>query len=155
MVVLASLAVGQFSSIPDGLVSLGVGLVAVWLSRWVFVTRENRRMRKPQKWNDTLPLTLVAMLITAVVIMDRHLGLSAAAFVGLGVGWAAVLLLDVFGERVINMLRAGFAVPPDSPAVQRHLDLSGHDGKLLDEDVDLPPEMSAALKTLDQKDKPQ
>lgn len=148
-----SLAVGHLSSIPDGLVSLGVGLVGVWLARWVFVGRENRRLRKPQRWNDTLPLTLVAMLISGVVIWDRHLGLSAAAFVGLGVGWAAVLLLDVFGERVISMLRAGFAVPPDSPAVQRHLDLSGHDGKVLDADVDLPEDMAGSLKTLDHHDR--
>lgn len=151
MVIAVSAAVGKLSSIPDGLVSLGVGLIAVWLSRWVFVGRENRRMGKPQRWNDTLPLTLVAMLITGVVIHDRGLGLSAAAFVGLGVGWAAVLLLDVFGERVVSMLRAGFAVPPDQ-VVRGKLDLSGHDGKVLDE-ANVPPDMTANLAKIDKEDR--
>lgn len=151
MVLGALVAVGQLSSIPDGLVSLGVGLIAVWLARWVFVGRENRKLGKPQGWKDTLPLTLVGMLIAGVVIHDRQLGLSAAAFVGLGVGWAAVLLLDVFGERVINMLRAGFAVPPDSDAVRRHLDHSGHDGKILQE-TDVPTDMLDQLGEIEKRD---
>lgn len=132
---------------PDAIVSLGVGLIGVALARWVFVGRENRRLGTPQRWNDTLPLTLVAMLVAGVVIYDRDLGLSAAAFTGLGVGWAAVLLLDVMGERVTSMLRAGFAVPVP-PSVTR-IDVSGHDGKILDE-VTLPEDMTDQLRILDE-----
>lgn len=147
---LASGIVGAFTTPPTGLVSLGVGLVGVWLARWVFVGRENRRLGKPQRWNDTLPLTLVAMLIAGVVIYDRQLGVSAAAFVGLGVGWVAVLLLDILGERITNMLRAGFAVGQPKH-VEEHLDLSGNRGRMLDE-TDLPPDMTDKLQKLESED---
>lgn len=136
---------------PHGLTSLIVGLIGVVLARWVFVGRENRRIGRPQRWNDTLPLTFVAMLITGVIIMDRELGLSTAAFTGLGVGWAAVLILDVLGERVINMLRAGFAiqVPPE---VKHVADASGHDGKMLDE-RNVPTDMMDSLEKIDRHDR--
>lgn len=150
-VMLSSGAVAGLSSVPSGLVSMAVGLIAVWLSRWVFVSRENRQLGRPQRWNDTLPLTLVAMLLTGVVVYDRNLGLSAAAFTGLGVGWAAVLLLDVLGERVLNMLRAGFAVPVDKKLAE-HLDRSGHGGKVLDSDVKLPTDMIENLQRIDRED---
>lgn len=141
----ASQIVAMASSIPDGLVSLGVGLWGVVLARWVFVNRENRRLPRKQAWTETLPLTLVAMLITAVVVRDRDLGLSAAAFTGLGVGWAAVLLLDVLGDRIIAVFRAGFTVHGTPPQV----DLSGEDGKVTSREVNLPPDMIAALDKLD------
>lgn len=150
VVMAASVAVQALAGSPNGLVSLGVGMVGVWLARWVFVGRENRKLGKPQRWNDTLPLTLVAMLIAAVVIYDRKLGLSASAFVGLGVGWAAVLLLDVLGERVLNMLRAGFAMPLPKH-VEERLDLSGHAGKIVDE-TDVPPDMTDKLVQLDREE---
>lgn len=148
VVVLASGAVSAVSSPSTGLVSLGVGLIGVWLARWVFVGRENRKLGVPQKWNDTLPLTLVAMLVAGVVIYDRQLGLSSSAFVGLGVGWAAVLLLDVMGERITNMLRAGFAVPLPKH-VEEHLDNSGHGGRIIDETV-IPPDMAETLVEIEE-----
>ena len=137
---LSSQIVAAFQSIPDGLVSLGVGLWGVVLARWVFVNRENRRLPRKQVWHETLPLTLVAMLVASVVILDRNLGLSAAAFVGLGVGWVAVLLLDVLGDRITAAFRAGFAVPT-SPHITGVIDRSGNDGKMLSADVDLPADM--------------
>jgi hypothetical protein len=149
-VTVASGAITALSDPANGIVSLVVGLIGVWLSRWVFVGRENRRLGKPQRWNDTLPLTLVAMLVAGVVIHDRQMGLSAAAFTGLGVGWAAVLLLDIMGERITNMLRAGFAMPVDRK-LERHLDHSGMDGKVTPSEVDLPDDMLGHLQTLDRK----
>lgn len=144
----ASQAVAVFSGIPDGIVSMGVGLWGVVLARWVFVNRENRRLPGRQSWRETLPLTLVAALITGVIIHDQQLGLSAAAFTGLGVGWAAVLLLDILGERIVAAFRAGFAMPA-SDGVKRMADLSGNDGKVTSRDVDLPPDMLEALDKLD------
>ncbi len=141
----ASQIVALVSSVPDGLVSLGVGLWGVVLARWVFVNRENRRLPRKQPWRETLPLTLVAMLITAVVVRDRDLGLSAAAFTGLGVGWAAVLLLDVLGERITAAFRAGFAVPNTPPQA----DLSGEDGKMTSREINLPRDMIRLVDELD------
>jgi hypothetical protein len=140
--------VALFASIPSGLVSLGVGLVGVGLSRWVFITKENRRLQKKEEWSESLPLTLAAMLITGVIIHDRQLGFSTAAFVGLGVGWAAVLLLDVLGQRIVAIVRAalGAAAAPGFPPAA---DLSGHDGRLTSEDVNLPAEMVRLLDEID------
>lgn len=133
--------------IPDGLVSLGVGLIGVVLARWVFVNRENRLLPRRQPWRETLPLTLVAMLVTGVLVYDREFGLSMAAFTGLGVGWAAVLLLDVLGDRITAAFRAGFAVQLP-PSVRNIIDRSGNDGQMLDADVDLPPELADPLRKL-------
>lgn len=143
----ASQLVAILHGIPDGLVSLGVGLWGVVLARWVFVNRENRRLPRRQPWHETLPLTLVAMLIATVIILDQDLGLSAAAFTGLGVGWVAVLLLDVFGDRIMAAFRAGFAVPV-KPEVADAIDISGEGGHVTDADVTLPPEMVEALDKL-------
>lgn len=146
----SSYLVGILSSIPDGLVSLGVGLWGVTLARWVFVNRENRRLPRKQPWQETLPLTLVAMLITGVLVLDREMGLSAAAFTGLGVGWSAVLLLDIFGERIQAVLRAGWSAPM-SPRVKDWADLSGHGGQMQDADVEPTPAMRDALERLDEE----
>lgn len=146
-VMIWSQVVALAQGVPDGLVSLGVGLWGVVLARWVFVNRENRRLPRRQPWRETLPLTLTAMLITAVLVHDRQLSLSAAAFTGLGVGWSAVLLLDLFGDRITAAFRAGFAVPTP-PHVRDAIDASGNDGQMLDSDVDLPPELAEPLNKL-------
>lgn len=146
-VMVASQFVAITHGIPDGLVSLGVGLWGVVLARWVFVNRENRRLPRRQPWQETLPLTLVAMLIASVVIIDQELGLSAAAFTGLGVGWVAVLLLDVFGERIMAAFRAGFAIPV-KPEVADAIDLSGEGGRMTDSETTAPAEMVELLDRL-------
>lgn len=136
--------VAAFQGVPQGLISLGVGLWGVMLARWVFVNRENRLLPRKQPWRETMPLTLVALLVTGVLVHDRELGLSAAAFTGLGVGWAAVLLLDVLGERIVAAFRAGFAVPTPTQA-----DLSGNDGQMIDHDVNVPRNMAQLIDRLD------
>lgn len=146
---LSSQVVAALQSIPDGLVSVGVGLWGVVLARWVFVNRENRRLPRRQPWRETLPLTLVAMLIAAVVIHDRGFGLSMAAFTGLGVGWAAVLLLDVLGDRITAAFRAGFAVSLP-PHITGLADKSGNDGQMLSSDVNLPADMVKLVDKLDE-----
>lgn len=147
-VMLGSSVVAIANGFPTGLVSLGLGLWGVVLARWVFVNRENRRLPRKQPWRETLPLTLVAMLIAAVIIHDRELGLSAAVFVGLGVGWTAVLLLDLFGERITAAFRAGFAVPT-APHVADAIDHSGEGGKMTSNDVNLPADMVELIDELD------
>lgn len=138
---------GFLSNVPTGLISLAVGLVGVALARWVFVNREARNRVKPQTWRETLPLTLVAMLIAGVIIHDRNLGLSAAAFAGLGVGWAAVLLLDVLGERVIAIVRAAMGSGPVAP-MPPQADISGHGGKIIPREADIPADMAEQLDKL-------
>jgi hypothetical protein len=143
---LTAQVVAAFKGIPDGLVSLGIGLWAVVLARWVFVNRENRRLPRKQPWRETLPLTLVAMLVAAVLIIDRRLGLSAAAFTGLGVGWAAVLLLDIFGERITAALRAGFAVSvPERARLIADKSLEGGD---MGNSADIPDDMVRSIDKL-------
>lgn len=141
--------VAAFQGIPSGLVSIGVGLWGVVLARWVFVNRENRRLPRHQSWHETLPLTLVAMLITTVLVHDRQFGISVAAFTGLGVGWAAVLLLDVLGERITAAFRAGFAMPPPTP-IETLLDRSGHKGEILPKEKNTPPDMAKLIDKIDE-----
>lgn len=100
------------------IISLVIGLTGVWLSRTVFVNRENRRLERPATWRETLPITLSACLIAGVLIVDRHLGISASAFVGLGTGWTTVLILELFGDRILNAMRVlagGDPMPPSVP----------------------------------------
>jgi hypothetical protein len=134
--------IGLFASLPQGLLSLAVGLLGVVLARWVFVNREQRRSGRRERWSETLPVTLIAMLIVGVLINDRTLSLSAAAFLGLGVGWVTVLLLDIFGDRIIAALRAGLGVGPASPKFPKAADLSGHGGNLQSSDVDMPDDLA-------------
>jgi hypothetical protein len=136
------------SDLPDAYVSQGVGLWGVLLARWVFVNRENRRLTRPQRWQETMPLTLVAMLVTAVLVHDKELGISMAAFTGLGVGWVAVLLLDVLGDRILAAMRAGFAVPVP-PNVAATADKSGEDGVVTSGLVEPDEGMAESLRALD------
>jgi hypothetical protein len=45
------------------------------------------------------------MLVAGGFIYDHQLGYSASVFTGLGVGWSAILLLEMFGEAVLNFGR--------------------------------------------------
>ncbi len=139
----AASATAALDSIPNALVALAIGLLGVALARWVFVNREARRLSRRESWRETLPLTLVAMLVAAVVIHDRQLGFSGSAFVGLGVGWAAVLLLDILGERVMAALRGALGAASASPRFPPSADHSGEDGRVRSADVDLPPDIAA------------
>lgn len=103
MSVLASVPVTAALGHPgDAVISLILGLLGVLLARTVFVDRENRKLGRRQRLRETLPLTLTAMLISGVVIWDNQMGFSTAAFTGIGVGWTAILLLDVIGRRIID-----------------------------------------------------
>lgn len=144
--------VGLFQSIPAGLVSLTVGILGVALARWIFVNREVRRTNQPQRWYETLPMTLMAMLVTGVLVIDRKLSLSTSAFLGLGVGWVAVLLLDIFGDKVLTIAKTSFAAGPSDPHVNKKIDHSGHDGFVDEEVARLPDDMKHALKQLDDRD---
>jgi hypothetical protein len=142
--------------IPEGLVSLIIGLVGVALARWVFVNREVRRSHLSQKWNETLPLTLVGMLVTGVLVIDQKLGVSSAAFLGLGVGWAAVLILDVLGERILAAMRGMLSAGPANPTFPPAADLSGMDGRVTANEVTSTSDLEALLveagKALDESD---
>lgn len=94
--------VAAFASQGEALISLALGLVGVLLSRMVFVDRQNAKLGRRQSLRETIPLTLVAMLIAGVVIIDRNFGFSAATFTGLGIGWTAIVLLDVIGKRILD-----------------------------------------------------
>lgn len=100
----------------DGVISLALGLLGVLLARTVFVDRENRKLGRHQRLSETLPLTMTAMLISGVVIWDNQMGFSTAAFTGIGVGWTAILLIDVIGRRILDPGERGKTPPdPDPP----------------------------------------
>lgn len=100
-------------SVSEGAVSVCLGLAGVALARQVFIGRERRKTGRKQPMRDTIPLTLCAMLVTGVIIYDRQLGFSTAVFTGLGVGWSAILLLEIFGAGVLKWGRRVFGVEID------------------------------------------
>lgn len=113
-------------------ISVSLGLAGVALARQVFLSKEKRRTGMKQPMSESLPLTLCAMLVTGVVIWDRELGLSMSVFTGLGVGWTAILLLDVLGGWVLKTGKRIFQVT--------------------DEDMGISPEERALLNNLDEKE---
>lgn len=116
-VTLATAGVGQT------LLSMAVGLIGVWLARTVFVNRENRKLRRHQPLSETLPVTFAACLIAGALIYDQHLGISSSVFLGLGVGWTTVLLLEFFGDNILNAMRALTGrTPPPPPATKEQFD---------------------------------
>lgn len=149
LVAVSSGVVGVISGIPDGMVSLGVGLLGVALARWVFVNKQYRETSRQPRLSETLPLTLVAMLVAGVLIWDRKFSVSTSAFVGLGVGWTAVLLLDILGDFVLSKMRIMFSAGPASPSFPSKGDLSGHDGRVTSGDVRIPEDMAQKLAQLD------
>lgn len=110
------------SSVASGdpterIISVILGLAGVALARQVFISKERRRTGQKQPLGETLPLTLCAMLVTGVVVWDRDLGLSLSVFTGLGVGWTAILLLDVFGAWVLKTGKRIFQVTDEEVGI--------------------------------------
>lgn len=110
----AGVAVIASSGLSGGLtekaISVALGLAGVALARQVFINKERRRTGTKQPVSETMPLTLCAMLVTGVIIYDKQLGLSMSVFAGLGVGWTAILLLDVLGGWALKTGKRVFAV---------------------------------------------
>lgn len=114
----------------EALLSVGLGLAGVALARQVFITKERRRTGAQPPWSETFPLTLVAMLITGVLIWERRFGLSLSVFTGLGVGWTAILLLDVVGawvlktgRRILGVTEEDLPIPQEQKDLVRRLDI--------------------------------
>lgn len=131
----------------QSLISLAAGLIAVWVARLVFITRENRQLHRQQTWRETVPLTVVAMLIAGAFIWQNSLKASTAIYVGLGVGWVAVILLDILGQRVMETLRTALGGGPASPALPPAADISGNDGVVTS--AEIPPSMAEILDRID------
>lgn len=131
----AAAAVVASSAVSGGLteaaISVCLGLAGVALARQVFLSKEKRRTGLKQPLSESLPLTLCAMLVTGVVIYDRRLGLSMSVFTGLGVGWTAILLLDVLGGWVLKTGKRVFQVT--------------------DEDLGITPEERKLINKLEEK----
>lgn len=135
---IAAVAISSFNaaSISEGMVSVCLGLAGVALARQVFIGRERRQTGRKQPFRDTFPLTLCAMLVTGVIVYDRQLGFSMAVFTGLGVGWSAILLLEILGAGMLKWGKRVFGVeiddiketPPDMRRLLRELDEETKDG---------------------------
>lgn len=125
-----SLAVAAIASVPaaaalwgdaDRWIALGLGLSGVVLARTVFIDRQNSRLKRKQSLRETLPLTGAAMLAAGAIIWDRQPTLSNATFLGLGIGWTAVVLLNMIGDRVL--LAFGMKLPPSGAPILEVLPL--------------------------------
>jgi hypothetical protein len=103
----------------QALLSVALGLSGVALARTVFINKERRRTGQVQPMRETLPLTLTAMLVTGVVIWDKQFGPSLSVFTGLGVGWTAILLLDVIGAWLLKTGRRIAGVTPEELGIPR------------------------------------
>lgn len=136
-VALASVPMAWGGETMNALFSTMLGLSGVALARTVFINREVRQTGQRLHLSDTLPLTLTAMLITGVIIWDRQLGLSMSVFTGLGVGWTAILLLDVVGAGVLNVLRRSLGQPPAIPEPPKQYP------------ENIPPDIERLLRKLD------
>jgi hypothetical protein len=99
-------SIGAFLTGGHDVVPLMLGLMGVILARTVFIQRETLATGRKLSFRETLPLTMTAMLITGVVIWDRNLGKSTATLLGLGVGWTAIVILDVIGMRILNTFKS-------------------------------------------------
>lgn len=129
--VLASMA--SSTGWTEGAISVVLGLSGVALARQVFLTKERRRTGQKAPVGETLPLTMCAMLVSGVIIWDRQLGLSMSVFTGLGVGWSAILLLDVLGAWILKTGKRIFQVT--------------------DDELGITPEQRRLIEKLDEKEK--
>ena len=128
----ASAAAVVASSVASGgltekVISVCLGLAGVALARQVFINKQRRSSGQKAPISETLPLTLCAMLVAGAIIYDRELGLSMSVFTGLGVGWTAILLLDVLGGWVFKTSKRIFQITDEE------LGISPHERVLLDE----------------------
>jgi biotin transporter BioY len=130
------------AGVHQTIVSLGVGLIGVWLARIVFVNRENRRLEKRSPLRETLPVTLAACLIAGAVIYDQHLGISASVFIGLATGWTTVVILELFGDRFVNSIRIFFGMAPIARA---------HAPSGEEVEATRPKDFDALLREMDEK----
>lgn len=111
---------------PDGLISLGLGLLGVLLARTIFVNRENRALGRRQPVRETLPITLAACLIAGGIIWDGHLLYSKAIFTGIAVGWTTIVAIEKI-SRIVNPGEAARPAPSISsegkakPPIERAL----------------------------------
>jgi hypothetical protein len=117
--------------------------MAVFTARVVFQDREAERTHQRQSWRKTLPITMAAMLIEIAFVVQQNLNLPSAIFTGLGVGWVTVLLLDLFGERIIDIVKAAIGTKQQAFMPLPPTTSLG----------DLPQDMKDDLSRIDQADK--
>lgn len=91
-----------------GVLSMCLGLLAVALTRMMLTARE----KKPQSRRYNWTVLLLAVVIWFALLLELRPGPGASVAWGSGIGVSVVLLVDIFGERILGMVRAFFGKDP-------------------------------------------
>ena len=75
------------------------------VARMVYIDQENKRLGRKQTIGETLPLTIVALLIAMPFVWKHREEITIAPLIGLGVGYSALLLLKLIGRATIVAAR--------------------------------------------------
>jgi hypothetical protein len=121
-------------------ISILLGVLGVILARLVYVDAENKKLGRRQTVRETMPLTMVALLIAGPFIWKHRDAITVTPLLGLGIGWSALLLLKLAGTAVAAGGRAfvgelARTIGADTAPIRKH-----------------DPEMDASIARLDDVD---
>ena len=99
--------VGSLTVSPTlyNIITLALGMIGVIVARMVYIDQENKRLGRKQTIGETLPLTIVALLIAMPFVWKHREEITIAPLIGLGVGYSALLLLKLIGRATIVAAR--------------------------------------------------
>lgn len=96
---------------------VGVGCLAALIVRGIAVTTPTKKKRA---WLFELLVTMLSVLLTCVIVYDRDMAISAAAFLGMGVGGLGVGVISIartaVGGFVKNLARSVLGAVDDKAA---------------------------------------
>jgi hypothetical protein len=84
------------------LAPVGVGCLAALIVRGITVTTPSKKKRI---WVFELLVTMLSVLLTGVIVHDRSMSISAAAFLGVGVGGLGVGVISIARTAVGSFVR--------------------------------------------------
>jgi len=84
--------------------SIVVGLGAVVLVRAMLISKEMKM--EWAFWSYNISLTLLMVILTLCLIIDRQLTPGLSAFMGIGIGASGMLIVDIIKERIQSIIKA-------------------------------------------------
>jgi hypothetical protein len=113
-------AVVTLFGIDVPVVAFGLSLVALLVARQIAAPAGNRKLTARQEAYVTVALIIILFLVvTGQFIYDKPLDPGWAVVWAIGLGMSGLLVLEVFGEAIVDFLRAFFAAwrrpPPPRP----------------------------------------
>jgi len=89
---------------PVPALSLLTGLGSVILIRIMLMSKDFKNDHN--FWMYNIPLTLLMVVLTFCLIVDRQFNPGVSAMVGVGIGASGIVLVDILKERVQNIIKA-------------------------------------------------